>query len=414
MRQSAQSANPHTALERAFAGASLIAAVSAGLAGALVRAGYGLEAVGGVVFSALLLCALAGIWAQDRITQHQRGEVARVYATALKGKRDRAVERRAGEPSRLEAAGLAMAGLIDDMRAALLGRDTLARWVGEARLVLTAKLRDSEALASQMHEDARLLVEAAANSRRAEADLVCRLGQARGRAELAVKSSGGVTEAVSELTEAVRDLTNQSRRAADISEQLADVAFNTQMRVAGLSESTSALTRAADQVQVVLHRSEMLGINASIEAARAGADAGGFAVVAAEVKTMAQAGHAALEAMMTTLRALQGDVAEIAQRVQHMGAAVAAQHEFGDSLAHAALLQGNAVERLLREAGNAHGDLCTLQDALNGFRLPENRLGAGAATEQMVERLPAYADAITKLIRELPDFRPADTARTDR
>lgn len=414
MRPSAYSASPSSALERAFTAASLIAAGSAVLTAILIRAGFGLQAVSVVTFAALLICAVIGIWMQDHLAQHQRGELARVYATALQGKRDRAVERRAGQPTRLEAAGLAMAGLIDDMRAALLGRDSLARWVTDARAAITARLRESEELAARLQEDAHVLVEAASGSRRAEADLVCRLGQMRGRAEHAVRATGDLADAVTSLTEAVKDVTSHSIAATRMAERLSDTAFNTQMRVSGLTENTSVLLRAADQIQAVLHRGEMLGLNASIEAARAGSAGTGFGVVAAEVKMMAQAGAAALEEMLETLRAMQADVTDISQRVQSMGDVVAAQHQFGEALAHAAAMQGDAVERLVGQADSARGEVHALHDTIEGFRLPETRLGAGAGAEQAMERLPGYAEAIARILRGLPDFRPASGALTDK
>ena len=168
-------AHPYVALERAFAFAGLVAACGAAGAGCLAHLGYGWQAMVIVTFMSLLVCSVAGIWAQDMVAQFQRGEMARVYATALQGKRDRALERRAGHPTRLETLGLSVALLVDQVRAAALGRDTLSSWVTNTRAIIRGRLRDSEEWAARIGEDAQVLASAASASRLAEADLAGRM-----------------------------------------------------------------------------------------------------------------------------------------------------------------------------------------------------------------------------------------------
>ena len=404
MRPTATAAHPYVALERAFAFASLVAACGAATAGGLARLGYGWQAVLIVTMLSLLVCAVAGIWAQDVVTQFQRGEVARVYATALKGKRDRAVERRAGQPTRMESVGLSIAMLVDQLRAVALGRDTLTGWVTNTRAVLGVRSRESEQWAARIGEDAQVLATAAAASRLVEADVANRMGQVRNHAENAAAATVGLTDDVERLATAVRAVTAQSTRATEIATRLSETAFAAQRRMAGLADSAVAMLHAADLVHGVLHKAEMLALNASIEAARAGEAGRGFAVVAAEVKILAQSGTVALDGMKDAVRSLQLEVAEITQRVQGIGEVVQAQNEFGHALSHAASLQSDAVGRVLHRAGMAQGEVQTLHAEVDGFRLTDTRLGAGAAAEQAMERLPSYAEAMAQILRGLPDF----------
>ena len=404
MRPTATAAHPYVALERAFAFASLVAACGAATAGGLARLGYGWQAVLIVTMLSLVVCAIAGVWAQNVVAQFQRGEVARVYATAMKGKRDRAVERRAGHPTRLETVGLSIAMLVDQLRAVALGRDTLTGWVTNMRAAIGVRSRESEQWAARIGEDAQVLAAAASASRLAEADVAVRMDHVRSHAQNAAAATVDLADDVEFLATAVRAVTAQSNRATEIAGRLSETAFATQRRVAGLANSAAAMLHAADLVHGVLHKAEMLALNASIEAARAGEAGRGFAVVATEVKALAQSGTAALDGMKDAVRSLQLEVAEITQRVQGISDVVQAQNEFGHALSHATAQQSEAVGRVLHRVGMAREEVQTLHAEVDGFRLPDTRLGAGAAAEQAMERLPGYAEAMAQILRGLPDF----------
>jgi methyl-accepting chemotaxis protein len=410
MRPAATAAHPYVALERAFAFASLVAASSAAGAGCLAHLGYGWMAMMVITLTAMLVCALAGIWAQDTVAQTQRGELARIYAAALQGVRDRSVERRAGEPTRLESMGLAIASLADGVRLAVLGRDTLNSWATDMRAALIVRRQETQRLAALFGEDAAILATTAAETRQADAELSLQVSKLRGQANSAADATNALVDDMDSLATAVRTVTAQSARATDIALRLSETSFATQRRVSGLSESTAAMLHAAGMVHNVLHKAEMLALNASIEAARAGEEGRGFAVVAAEVKILAQTGTQALDGMMGAVRSLQSEVAEIAQRVQGVGDVVQAQHEFGHALSHAAMLQSEAVGRVLQRVGATQAEIQALNAGLDSFVAPESRRGAGLAAEQAVERLPGYAQAMAQILRGLPELsKPANT-----
>jgi hypothetical protein len=395
MRPTATTAHPYIALERAFAFAGLVAAASAATAGCLARLGFGWQAMVTVTMLSLLVCAGAGMWAQDMVARFQRGELARIYATAMQGVRDRAVEQRASQPTRLETLGVAVAALAESARTRMLGRDALNRWVTDTRSALATRTHESAALAARLREDAHTLAEAASGSHRAEADMSTRMGVLRGRAESASVATGELADDVASLTAAVRAVTTQSQRASEIAIQLSETAFNTQRRVAVLADSATALLSASDEVHGLLARAESLADSAACAAEP----------LAAGVKALAATGTTTLEGMMGTLRAVEAEVAAIVARVQSVADAVEAQHQFGHALAHAASLQADAVGRLLQRSGIAHTETQLLFAELDGFRMPDTRLGAGAAAEKAVERLPGYAEAMAHILSGLPDFQ---------
>jgi methyl-accepting chemotaxis protein len=230
-------------------------------------------------------------------------------------------------------------------------------------------------------------------------------------ADAAAGTTGTMAEEARALAAAVRDVTSHINHAASLSATLADSAFAAQRNVVAMSDVAGMLSQAADQVRAVLQRAEMLGINAGIEAARAGEQGRGFAVVAAEVKTLATTGQAALDGMLHAVRGLRNETAALHKTIEAMGDTVQAQNTVGQSLADAASYQIQSVTRVVQQVDAASAGIASLRDRARAVDMRDLGLSGGPAARRAVERLPDHADAVAKILRDLPVFKDAEPAR---
>ena len=394
-------------LERAFAACGLIAV--AGTVGGAVLAGHGYGAGPVVVVAslALLFCACLGIRGLDHALQFQRGEVARVYASALDAPRRAAFERRKADPTRMETLGSAMADLVDSLRMSTFGGDHVRTWAVAMRRALDDRAATSRTLAATMSEDAHAIAASATASRRMEAEVSEDLNALCAHAGRAVAATTTLADRTDSLQAAVRETTVHLRQASTLAVSLADNALNAQRGVASLTEMTINLLHAADQVRAVLVRAEMVGMNAGIEAAHAGEAGRGFAVVAAEVRSLSTSGQQALEAMMQAVRGLKNDAVAMTQTVGVISEGVDAQGALGQALSDAVSHQMEEVSRVVASASMATGEIVALQQRATTMERHELGIGAGPAARSAVERLPAHAEAIARILRDLPSFEPA-------
>jgi methyl-accepting chemotaxis protein len=410
MPRQSQTGSISLLLERTFSAAALVAMLGTVAGGYLVSSGYDAQMLAVTMFLVLLICAGIGLWARDALELAQRGEVARVYAVALGCKRDSWLEQRTGQPTRMGSLAQALAGIIENTRMIMLGRDRLARYAADMQRALETSRARSQDLAAGLTEDAHAIAAAADGSRRAEHDFAGRLESVREKAQSAEVTTAAMTEEAATLTDAVCAMTAQTERATAIATRLAETAFATQRGVTSIGDSAGTMMNAAEQVQSVMKRAEILGLNAGIEAARAGDAGRGFAVVAAEVKQLAVDGATALDKMLTTVRDLRTQTEQIFQRIQDMSDVVQSQHEFGHALSHAAMLQADSVGRILQQLKTAHLDVRDLQVQVREVTLPEARLGVTTAARDAVERLPSYAHAMAQILRGLPDLSASEKA----
>jgi methyl-accepting chemotaxis protein len=392
-------------LERALVVSAIVAAGGT-IAGAyLARSGYGWPSLAILTCGALVAFGVGGVWAQDVAVRRQRGELARVYSAAAQGYRG--PDRRSLGPSTLESLTLSLARFVESRRLSMLRGNRLAAWAAAMRCNLEQRIEAAQRLGASMADDAQIIADAAEGTRRAEADIVAHLTAVQDRAGTAVTAAASVTREAASLADSVRAITATSTQATAIASRLATAAFATQSGISALGDRASVMTQAADQVQHVLHRADLLAMNAGLEAARGGGDASGFAAVAAEIKSVATDGGAALDSLLATVRGLKAQSSEVFHRIQEISDVIQEHHEFGHALSHATMQQADAVGRMLRHLGAMQGEARNLQTEASRIALPESRL-CGGAVQQAVERLPGYADAMSQILRNLPEFADSD------
>lgn len=385
------------ALFRAFMAAAGMATLGTAAGFTLARGGHGIPELAGAMVIVFAACCAMGLHVQRASECARRGEVARVYAAALSGRRNHAIETQREPRSALEALGSLFGLAAENARASVAKRERLAQYAADMQQAVETSRSKSYNFSRGLTEDARAIAVAAEGSRQAECALAGRLQTVCEKAESAEAAGTAIAVEATMLAASVRAVTEQTERATDIASRLAETAFASQKSVTAMTELANPLLAAVEQVQSVLARTEIVAMGSHETA------------VAAEVKQLAATGRAALEALLTAVRGLREEGGAVFQRVQELSDLVQAQHEFGHALSHTALLQADAVGRVLQQMDTATSDLRELSAEARNVKLPERRLGTTSAVQHAVERLPSYAEAMAQIVRGLPVYSAVDS-----
>lgn len=179
-------------------------------------------------------------------------------------------------------------------------------------------------------------------------------GGAADRALAQARASG---EAAQQLDASIREIAERAATTSAAVGGAVEVGRGAEARIRELAEAVSAIGSFAETISGIAARTQLLALNASIEAARAGDAGRGFAVVAQEVKALATQAATSTEAIRRQVEALTGATAAAVDAVTGMSGEVARIDEMAGAIAAAVEEQG-AVSREI-----AHGAVETSASA---------------------------------------------------
>lgn len=145
----------------------------------------------------------------------------------------------------------------------------------------------------------------------------------------AAKDAGEATDAATEGKQIVEQTVSSIQQLADNVRETADV-------IGRLEEDSNKVGSVLDVIKGIAEQTNLLALNAAIEAARAGEQGRGFAVVADEVRTLASRTQQSTEEIQNTIEQLQGAaksaVDVMARGTEQAGASVDTANRAGASL----------------------------------------------------------------------------------
>ncbi|HEU5474177.1 MAG TPA: methyl-accepting chemotaxis protein [Actinophytocola sp.] len=181
-----------------------------------------------------------------------------------------------------------------------------------------------------------------------------------------------------EMEAAIREIAANSKDAADVAATAVTTAEATTRTVEKLGESTQEIASVVKMITAIAEQTNLLALNATIEAARAGEAGKGFAVVASEVKELAQETARATEDISTRVGTIQADTSEAVQAIGEISQVVGKINDIQASIAAAVEQQTMTTNEMNRSMSGAADGSKAIAENISGMvenaRQTETRL----------------------------------------
>lgn len=311
-----------------------------------------------------------------------------------------------------------LAGALETFKANLVESRRLA---AEQEAERAAKERRANVVAAAVAEFEKSVSEVVSTVTSASTELEAAAGTLTGTAEATQQKSGmvaaaseqasgnvqAVAAATDEMTSSIHEIARQVQHSTEKARlAVADVKA-TDVKVTELLEAAGRIGEVVKLITAVAEQTNLLALNATIEAARAGEAGKGFAVVASEVKALAGQTAKATDAIGAQIAAMQQATREAATSIQAIGTTIVEVSDIATAIAAAVEEQGVATQEISRNVQEAARG--TVEVASSIVEVNQGAVETGSASAQVLSasqelsqqgsRLKAQVDAFLSTVR---------------
>jgi len=226
-------------------------------------------------------------------------------------------------------------------------------------------------------------------------------------AERAAGNVQTVASAAEELASSIQEIGRQVNQSSNIANLAVEKGQKTNEQVEGLSAAAQKIGEVVEMITDIAEQTNLLALNATIEAARAGEAGKGFAVVASEVKGLATQTAKATEDIAGQIKGIQNATRDAVTAIKDITSTIAEIDSIGTAIAAAVEEQSAATQEISRnvqqaaegaqEAGsNITGVHTAISDTSNAA---DQMLGASTTLAEQANGLKAQVSEFLKQVR---------------
>lgn len=211
-----------------------------------------------------------------------------------------------------------------------------------------------------------------------------------------------VAAATEELTTSIKEIGRQVAQSAQVTAKAVDEANTAKEKVRGLDAAAQKIGQVVSLITNVAEQTNLLALNATIEAARAGEAGKGFAVVASEVKNLATQTAKATEEIAGYIEGIQSATKTSVSAIESIFQTIGQVDEIATTIASAIEEQTAATAEIARNVEQASSGTREVSSNITGVTRAASE--TGQVSSQVLEAAQVLATQSERLHGEVDRF----------
>ncbi|HEY9078995.1 methyl-accepting chemotaxis protein [Magnetovibrio sp.] len=220
--------------------------------------------------------------------------------------------------------------------------------------------------------------------------------------ESAVQASSNVqtvASAAEELSSSISEIARQVTQSTKAAANAVSEVDHANEKVNGLASAARKIGEVVALITDIADQTNLLALNATIEAARAGDAGKGFAVVASEVKNLANQTSKATEEITAQISGIQAATDEAVHAISTIGGTITNINEITSAIAAAVEEQGAATQEIARNVELAADRTTTVTHDITDVNASVNETGQAASqVQQAVHALGGQSNELKSVV----------------
>jgi methyl-accepting chemotaxis protein len=319
-----------------------------------------------------------------------------------------------------DVSGVGRADEIGDMASALqtfkdnaIKQDEMAEKEKELVALREQRTKRIEELVAQFEADSNQIltsVSAAASQMNTTSgemssvaqDTALRSNTVAAAAEEASVNVQTVAAAAEELSCSIEEINRQVGESSQIASDAVSKADANIATIKGLEEASNRIGEVVGLISDIAEQTNLLALNATIEAARAGEAGKGFAVVASEVKNLANQTAKATEEISGQVDEMQSVTRSAVTAIEAIGKTIESMNEISVSISTAIEEQGSATQEISRNVQEASAGTAEVTSNMQG--VSEASTQTGTSSQQVLEASEGLARQANEMRKSVEEF----------
>ena len=188
-----------------------------------------------------------------------------------------------------------------------------------------------------------------------------------------------VATATEELTASIAEINRQINESNAIAQQAVQDATHANQDVQGLAKAAQTISDVVGLISDIAEKTNLLALNATIEAARAGEAGKGFAVVASEVKSLANQTAKATEEIASQVENMQSATGNTVKAIEKISDVINQIGSNATSISSAIEQQNAATQEISRNVQEASTGTQQVASTINSVRQAAEETGESSS-----------------------------------